>query len=182
MRKGYAATKTRDIAESAGINLALVNYYFRSKENLFHEIMLESIQSFMSGIFSVFFDEKSTLQEKLETLASNYIDFLIQQPTMPLFILSELRTNPEKFITKISAGAKMNESVLHRQLSEEIGKERLGQLNPIHVLINLLGMIVFPFLARPMLELSAQVDQEQFKKLMNERKALIPNWIMDMLR
>ena len=42
-RKGYAATKTRDIAEEAGLNLALLNYYFRSKEKLFEIIMLEKI-------------------------------------------------------------------------------------------------------------------------------------------
>jgi len=32
-KNGFAATRTRDIAEEAGINLALLNYYFRSKQN-----------------------------------------------------------------------------------------------------------------------------------------------------
>jgi len=181
MRKGYAATKTRDIAEEAGINLALVNYYFRSKEKLFHEIMSESIQSFMSGIFMVFFDENSTLQQKLEQLSNNYIDFLLKEPNTPIFIISELRSNPEQFITRITAGAKMNESVLFRQIMEEIGPEKARQINPLHIMINLLGMIVFPFIGKPMLELSAQVDQAHFEKMMNERKQLIPKWIMGMI-
>lgn len=181
IHKGYAATKTRDIAEEAGINLALVNYYFRSKEKLFHEIMFDSIQAFMSGIFMVFFDEKSTLQQKLERLSSSYIDFLMREPNMPIFILSELRSNPEKLVSKMTAGAKMKESVLFRQIKEETIPEKLKQINPLHIIINLLGMIVFPFIGKPMLQLSAQVDQEHFKKMMNERKKLIPVWIMDMI-
>ncbi len=180
--KGYAATKTRDIADEAGINLALVNYYFRSKEKLFHEIMTESIQAFMSDIFMIFFEEESKLEAKLERLAANYIEFLLKNPNMPIFILSELRSNPEQFVSRMTHGVKMKESVLFRQLAEEIGHQKLSEINPIHIIINLLGMIVFPFLGKPMLQLTAQVDQEHFEKMMNERKKLIPMWIMNMIR
>ena len=42
--KGFAGTRTRDIAEHAGINLALLNYYFRSKEKLFEQVMKAKCQ------------------------------------------------------------------------------------------------------------------------------------------
>ena len=38
-QKGYAATRTREIAEEAGTNLALLNYYFGSKEKLFRNVL-----------------------------------------------------------------------------------------------------------------------------------------------
>ena len=97
--KGYAATRTRDIADEAGINLALLNYYFRSKEKLFDMIMLESLQGFRQSLAGVFNNEKTSLENKIETLVSNYIDLLIDQPDIPLFVLSELRTHPQKLVS-----------------------------------------------------------------------------------
>src|SRR6185503_2844719 len=79
-QKGYAAARTRDIAEEAGINLALLNYYFRSKEKLFDLIMLESMQGFIHSIAGVFNNETTSLEEKIQTLANNYIDMLTTQP------------------------------------------------------------------------------------------------------
>ena len=68
IQKGYSATRTRDIADKAGINLALLNYYFRSKEKLFQFIMEEKMQLLFSVIFPVANDELLTLDEKLRLL------------------------------------------------------------------------------------------------------------------
>ncbi|MEO9964203.1 MAG: TetR family transcriptional regulator [Reichenbachiella sp.] len=181
MQKGFAATKTRDIAEHADINLALVNYYFRSKENLFQQIMMESMQGFFSSMMKVFFDEASSLDEKLNTLASAYIDMLISQPNMPLFILNELQSNPEKFVKKVSAGAHLKNSVLFKQIIETLGPDKSAKLNPVHLFMNLMGLIVFPFIGRPMFHFAMGVEQKEFNKMMQERKELIPIWIKDMI-
>ena len=58
--KGYAGTRTRDIAEEAGINLALLNYYFRSKEKLFEIVMMETLRDFLQSLTSVFNDMESS--------------------------------------------------------------------------------------------------------------------------
>src|ERR1700681_3003787 len=75
-QKGFAATRTRDIAEEAGINLALLNYYFRSKQKLYDIIMIENFRQFIQGISMNVFDEKTSIQEKIEKIAIAYIDFL----------------------------------------------------------------------------------------------------------
>ena len=74
MEKGYHAIKTRDIANEAGINLALLNYYFRSKEKLFEIIMKENISQFMEIITGIVNDEKTSIEKKVEMLVANYID------------------------------------------------------------------------------------------------------------
>ena len=56
-RKGFAATRTRDISEEAGINLALLNYYFRSKEKLFDLVMMENMQHFLIGMKEVIYKD-----------------------------------------------------------------------------------------------------------------------------
>src|SRR6478736_6782620 len=101
-QKGFAATRTRDIAEEAGINLALLNYYFRSKEKLFDIIMLETLQGFLKSISIVFIDEQTSLEEKTERIVSGYIDMLILEPQVPLFIMSEIRQNPNELLKNMN--------------------------------------------------------------------------------
>src|ERR1700733_13912192 len=100
-QKGYAATRTRDIAEESGLNLALINYYFRSKEKLFDVIMLEHLQLFIHSVMGIVNDPATTLQEKIENLISHYIDMLIKNPNIPIFVLSEIHADPKKLISKI---------------------------------------------------------------------------------
>src|SRR5688500_11982834 len=95
-KKGFAATRTRDIAEEAGINLALLNYYFRSKQKLFDIVMLENMQRFMMVLHGVFNTESTSLNEKVAAIATNYINLLKEHPDLPLFVLSEIRANPDK--------------------------------------------------------------------------------------
>src|SRR5687767_4561616 len=95
--KGYAATRTRDIAEEAGMNLALLNYYFRSKEKLFEIIMAEKMFKLFNVLAPVIDDPKTTLEKKVETIVVNYINLLRENPDLPLFVLSEIRNNPQRF-------------------------------------------------------------------------------------
>ena len=88
--KGYSGTRTRDIAQEAGINLALLNYYFRSKQKLFEEIMLEKVIKLFGGLSTVFYNSDSSLEEKLDEVAELYIDMLLKNPLLPTFVLSEL--------------------------------------------------------------------------------------------
>ena len=68
-KKGYAATRTRDIAEEADINLALLNYYFRSKEKLFDLIMVETLSGFLQHLTAILNDGKTSLEKKIEQIA-----------------------------------------------------------------------------------------------------------------
>ena len=91
MRKGFSATRTRDIAEEAGINLALLNYYFRSKKKLFDLVMQEKILKLFGIIAPVLTDLSTSLETKIELIVSGYIDVLSESPDLPVFVLNELR-------------------------------------------------------------------------------------------
>jgi len=90
LRKGFSATRTRDIAEEAGINLALLNYYYRSKEKLFDIVMMDNFRQFIRGISINLTDGSTPLPEKVRTIATAYIDFLIGNPDLPLFSIRTL--------------------------------------------------------------------------------------------
>lgn len=143
-RKGYAATRTRDIAEEAGINLALLNYYFRSKEKLFEQVMLEKMQTFFGTLAPILNDKSTSLETKTERLVEQYIDMLILDPNMPLFVLSEVQKNLMHIKEKTNIRSFLMQSSFIRQL-----KEKRSDLDPFHFVFSIMGMTVIPFILRP---------------------------------
>src|SRR5689334_17213875 len=164
-RKGYAATRTRDIAEEAGINLALLNYYFRSKEKLFEIIIIEKLLHFIEGIKDILNDKQTTLEQKVEVVVGNYIDLLIQQPDLPSFVLHELRTNPKAFVLKIDRKDFISKSYFMQQVKEGIKQRKITAVNPLHFLINMIALTVFPFVASPILQNIGGLKQTEFNTL-----------------
>ena len=167
LEKGYAATRTRDIAEEAGINLALLNYYFRSKEKLFQLVMVEILQLLFCVVLPIVNNDEVTLEQKLETLAENYIDLLIDNSDLPIFILSEIRANPERFKDRLQVQHILRNSSFVSQI-----REKRPDVEPVHFIVSLLGMIIFPFIAKPILF----SDTKRFNALMEERKTLVVKW------
>lgn len=176
-RKGYAATRTRDIAEEAGLNLALLNYYFRSKEKLFEIVMFEKFQKFFGIIFPILTNENTALEEKVELMAHSYIDTLSMNPDLPIFVLSEIRNNPERFASNVHLKKILSDSSFVKQLHE-----KRPDLNPLQIIMSVLGLTVFPFLMKPLLFSTKNIDQKGFDALMEERKGLIPRWASAMLK
>jgi AcrR family transcriptional regulator len=176
-QKGYSATRTRDIAEEAGINLALLNYYFRSKQKLFEIIMVEKMQKFFGILIPILYDQTTTLDTKVGYISSSYIDLILANPDLPFFILSEARNNPDLIFKAARRKDFLINSVFMKQLLE-----KKPEINPLHFLISLLGMCVFPFLMKPILQKMSHMEESAFKQLMSERKTLVPVWIKGMLK
>lgn len=180
--KGFAGTKTRDIAEEAGLNLALLNYYFRSKKKLFDLIMVETLQHFFSGIFVVINNEESTLKEKLVLFVDKYIDMFTSNQNVAFFILNTVREDPEDYFSKLGMLEHAKNSAFIRQFQEGIMNGELPPINPLHFLLNVMGLVVFPFVAQPMISAATGMDREVFFEMVQERKRLIPLWIDAMLK
>ena len=180
LRKGYSATTTRDISKESDINLALLNYYFTSKKKLFEIIMLETFYDFISKMVEVYNDEKSTLEEKLKLTSSKYIDMIIAEPHLPTFVVNELKNNPSS-ILKILKGQIM-ESKLVDQYNEGVKKGVYKKIDPIHFVTNILSLIVFPFISSPIIIKMKKFNRKEFNDMMHERKKLIPQWIIQMIK
>jgi AcrR family transcriptional regulator len=179
--KGFAETRTRDIAEEAGINLALLNYYFRSKQKLYDIIMLENFRQFIQGVSLNLFDENTSIEEKIEKIVIAYIDFLTINPNLPLFIINELKGNPSKIAAQINEEISPIRSYFIKQL-QEAGKEgKMASMDPFHFIANLVGLTVFPFISKPLLQRITKTNEEQFRAFMQERKKLVPIWIKAIL-
>jgi AcrR family transcriptional regulator len=179
-QKGFAATRTRDIAEEAGINLALLNYYFRSKQKLFDLVMMENFQQFVRGISVNLKDETMTMEEHITKIVAAYIDMLTTYPDLPMFVLNEIRGNPSKIALKFNEEVAPLRRMFFQQLMAS-NKEGKTALEPFHFVANLVGLSIFPFLGKPLLQRVIGVTDEQFDEYMQERKKLVPMWIKMML-
>ncbi len=172
-REGYAGARTRDIAAEAGINLALLNYYFRSKEKLFEVVMLEGMQQFAKGLGSIVNDTNLSLTQKVEGIVLNYTQVFLSRPDLPLFVLTAIRKDAAGLESKLGVKNMLTQSHFMQQLKEEAPKK----VKPFHFIINIMALTVFPFMAMPMLRVVGNLNEEQFYQLLEERKKLIPLWI-----
>ena len=174
--KGFAGTRTRDIAEKAGINLALLKYYFRSKEKLFEQVMKIKVVLLFGKIFPILRNEKTSLEEKIDLASEKYFEILSKNPNLPLFVISEIQKKNSN-ITKIIPVNKIFEnSVIIKQI-----KEKRPEINPLHYLVNFLAMTIFPFLAKPVFNAFELTNEEEYHQFISERRKLVPIWIKQLL-
>lgn len=180
-KKGFAAARVRDIAEEADINLSLVNYYFRSKEKLFELVMEENLQKLALTITSILNEEETSITTKVEQLVNFYIDLLLENPDLPTFILKELTVDSGFLIKRLKGKTQFPKIYFFKQLAEELAKNGI-QIHPLQVLINIIGMTAFPFIARAPLQKMMAVSDPDFRAMMEERRKMIPVWVNTMLK
>ncbi len=75
-RKGMDGARMQEIADEAGLNKALLHYYFRNKERLFQEVIREVFSSFFPRIMTVMSLEGMAFEEKIRTFVNEYLDLI----------------------------------------------------------------------------------------------------------
>ncbi|QOW09001.1 TetR/AcrR family transcriptional regulator [Kaistella flava (ex Peng et al. 2021)] len=174
--KGFSGTRTRDIAEEAGLNLALLNYYFRTKEKLFEQVMKVKIVLLFGKIIPIITNDKTSLDEKIDLASVKYFEILSENPNLPIFVLSEIQKKTSDVKSLLPIDTLLKNSFIIKQI-----QERKPEINPFHFLLNFLSMTVFPFLGKPILQSFDLMDDDEFQKFVEERKTMVPMWIKMML-
>lgn len=149
MKYGLYGARMQDIADTAGINKALLHYYFRNKEKLFDKIFENALARFFEQ-YLVFEDSSLPAMERLFTYVSNIIDFYAEYPQMTMFIIKEIGNDPELFRQKIAVAKKNKTMRLASLLDEAIKNEEIKKIDVTMFIINLQSLCSFPFIASPM--------------------------------
>lgn len=179
VQRGYAATRMQEIADEAGINKALLHYYFRSKEKLYDGIMTRILDSVMPR-FAQAMSVEGDFWTKTENLVETYLQILQKDPDIPIFIMGELSQKQEHFLAEIRKRAHLFPAMqtFMGSMLAAMSEGKIRQMAPAHLLLNIMAMTVFPFMARPLFTTLLAMPAEGFMELMSERKAVI----MDFLR
>jgi AcrR family transcriptional regulator len=182
VQKGMSGARMQDIADEAGINKAMLHYYFRNKEKLFEVIFMGAAGKLFPKINEIF-ESDQPLFEKIESFCAEYITVIGENPYLPLFVLNEINQDPELFFKKVWAGkSRPQPQKFLEQIEREVKKGTIKRISPLQLLMNLISMTIFPFVAKPMIEKTLGLDELQFRGLMEQRKKEIPKFIIDAIK
>lgn len=181
LEKGFERTSIRDIAKKAKINIALLNYYFRSKENLFESIFTTLLGEH-APVLNDILNSELALPEKVHLYVSRYIDILIENPRLTYFVLSVMHRNPNK-IKKLHVFQSLyNTEVFSKQLSQEARLGNIRPTDPTQFFISMLSMITFPFAVKNLIAEQNNMDEADFIEFMQQRKDHIAGMLLLSLR
>jgi AcrR family transcriptional regulator len=182
LEQGMAGARMQDIADEAGINKALLHYYYRDKDKLFETVFIEEAQKFFPKINRIFESEDS-LEEKIRFFVAEYIEEMKRSPYLPWFVLNEINRDPDRFLSKVWGKENLpRPAKFLEQMEKEIRKGTIKRIDPRQLVMHLISMTIFPFLARPMIVRNLGIPGNKFNEIMEERKREIPRFIMDSLR
>jgi AcrR family transcriptional regulator len=178
--KGLEGARMQEIADKADINKSMLHYYYRSKELLFEKVYELSIIKLMPQVASLL-NEDMPLDIKLRKFSAKYLELIKANPDIPLFVIHEMNKNPnrlKKFIAK-EIGKRVQPFL--DQIKEEREKGNTVNLPPEQIFVNIMAMLVFPFLGRPVLQVVFDMDEEAFSQFIAVREAFIPDFLVSMV-
>ncbi|CAG4994052.1 hypothetical protein DYBT9275_01302 [Dyadobacter sp. CECT 9275] len=149
LKKGFTGTTARDIADAAGMNIALTNYYFRSKEKLFIEIFKDLFSIYCTNTLKII-DQPISLKEKIIEIIEEDYRMMRQEPTLVLFIMNEIHRDCENLLSEISMYKELLSRKLIGLIQEEVKRGGIRNIEPEHLMPIILGSIQFIFVGKKM--------------------------------
>ncbi|HLT52207.1 MAG TPA: TetR/AcrR family transcriptional regulator [Arenibacter sp.] len=180
-KKGMAGARMQEIADEAKINKAMLHYYFKSKHKLFEAVFHQAFNQFSPHINSVFNSDAPVI-EKLGKFVDRYITFVQDNPYIPSFLIQEINNNPEFARSFFKMQGIPDPEPFKRQIAREIELGLLKPIDPKQLLINLFSLTAFSFAAPGLVKGLLDIDEITFKNMMEERKKLIPQLLIDTIK
>lgn len=180
-QKGMDGAKMQEIADRAGINKALLHYYYRSKEKLY-ETVAKAVLGKAVPVIRQLFEGNKPLEEKIRYFIDFYIGVIARNPFIPLFIISEINKHPDRFFETIFPQELPRPEIFFQQVKDEIAAGRIRTVNPKHLIVNIISMCVFPFVGKPMLRLVLGMSPAETRIFMEERKEEVTSFVLAALR
>jgi len=175
--KGMEGARMQEIADEAGMNKALLHYYFRSKENLFKAVFKDIVTRFFKKLGFTLASNISD-KEKLSVFIDNYIDLISANPYVPQFIIMEINRDPKVLKTLMLESGIEPQKILEL-FFKEVHTQNASTIDPRHIVVSLFGMMVFPFVARPLLQMIYfNDDQKAYNQFLEERKEIVKSMII----
>lgn len=174
LQAGYSGSRMQDIADLAGINKALLHYYFRSKDKLFEHIFEKKI-ALMFPQMEELFNSNLSFYEVLCAFVEKYIGLIIENQFLPVFVISTInRPERQDFIEKMPVHFMQKMTTTYYR-DFEMGK--IKEINVMQLIISVFSMCAFPFMVKPILTKLTQCNDDQFKLMMQRRIPEIQSYL-----
>jgi len=178
IKKGMDGSRMQEIADEAGINKALLHYYFRSKQKLFEAIFSNVLKQIFPDIKALITSEKP-IEDKIKIFVEKYTGLLLKNPYLPSFLLKELHRDPE-FPASVIRSQGVNPNELFNMLKKEMEAGKIRKMNPRDLMTNILALSIFPFAAKPMLQiLFFDNNPNEYNEFLVNRKETVKSFILN---
>jgi len=182
IKKGLDGARMQEIADEAGINKALLHYYFRSKDKLFAMIFQEEIGKFFPKMFNIMSSPDISFEEKIRIFVDNYITIFLNNPFLPSFIIREINSNPEN-VHQYFVKSGFNPEIVKLAISSLAQQLNLSFEDARHFMINMISLCIFPFAGRPLIEkILFTDDKSEYTKFLEERKIIVAEFLINALK
>lgn len=183
VRRGTAGARTQEIADEAGVNKALLHYYFRTKEKLAEAVFLRAARLLFPRMLAVLGSDLP-LREKLEQAVATELELLAQHPYLPGYILSELQYQPDRMTALIEAAGVAAErrravlAALQRSIDDEVAAGRIRRVAPEQIVVNLMSLVIFPHVALPVAGAVLGLSEAQKMTVLSWRRTDLADFIL----
>jgi TetR/AcrR family transcriptional regulator len=178
IHKGMDGARMQEIADEAGINKALLHYYFRTKQKLFDAIFKKVFSQIFPNIMEMVHSELP-FEEKLGIFLDKYIDLLHKNPFLPTFVLKEMNREPD-FLASVLKSNGINPHDIFAMFEKEMEAGKIRKMDPKDLLINMLGLCIFPIAAKPLLTIMFfESDKKAFNEFIAKRKKTVKEFILN---
>ncbi|HNM26677.1 MAG TPA: TetR/AcrR family transcriptional regulator, partial [Saprospiraceae bacterium] len=159
----------------------LLHYYYRSKEKLY-EMVAKAVINRAFPIIRQLIESEDPLEQKINRFIDFYIDLVSRNPFVPLFVITELNKHPDRFFETILPKELLKPNIFFAQVETEIANGRLRPIQPQHLLVNIVSLCIFPFVARPMLRIVLGLQPAELAQFLSERKEEVKKFVFQAIR
>jgi AcrR family transcriptional regulator len=174
--RGYEGARMQEIADKAGINKALLHYYFRSKENLFDAVFSEVAANLFPAMRQVL-ESELAIKEKISFFIKIYLTALKENPYIPAFVINTLNTSPERFLKHLKKSG-LNPALIQSQIDHEAGQGLIRSIKAEHLMVNIIAMCIFPFVARPIVQNIFVMTDIEYNTYLDARQSEITDFVL----
>jgi len=185
-QKGMTGARMQEIADKAGINKALLHYYYRTKDKLFEKVFEVAFSLFLPKVKDMMTGE-TPIFEKIEFFVENYINLLNKHPYIPGFIISELNRNPQMLVNIFEKNIGLQKTDIIQKLDQQIQREvESGILKPIsaqNLMTNVVSLCIFPIVAKPVLKgILFNNNEKEYKTFLKQRKEFVKEFVINSIK
>lgn len=171
--EGRLHATTQDIADAAGVNRTLIHYYFKSRDLLFDVVFerarLESIAEAQSVLSAAL-----PFREKIEQFMNVFLARLQTYPYLEVSMTAAIH-NGQQF----DEGPEVFMKQFLLEVQQEMDKGTIQRANPVHFIMNLFSLVVYPFIVKPLNQHLFGLNEQEYEKILKERKTVILNMLFN---
>ncbi len=167
--EGKLHATTADIAKEAGIPRTSLHYYFRSRDVLFKVVFEDAVKD-LTGQIKEVIESPNQFRHKIETIIKVLTEASLRYPYLETFVVTEIISQKLDVPTR-NAGIKWQ--VFLKEVKAEMDLGRIELMDPLHFVLNLFSMIVYPAIAAPLYTKLFSVSERQYREILRERQSII---------